>query len=567
MTGLRVFRRNADGERGAVLVFAAVGIVVAILAAAMAIDVGSVIWRKRDLQVVADIAAADTAKQLAVAPSVTQVVADQLGREAASRNDFDFTTTGNSLTVVLGTYDSSRTPAFAALPAPDVALSNAVQVVAVREVPFNFAPGSNTVTTKAVASFDSEARAAFSIGSKLVGLDTRSSNVLGPVLSELLGVNPALSGGVVTYEGLASSNVELGDLAAELGFANVEELLAGNVTVPQLADASARILDREGTADASVITALTKIAVDGDSSVDSESILFGSIVDVEQGQGDAAVSMGINVLDLLTSAGQRAQVANGTTFLTVPLNVAIPGLTSSVLRLDFIQPPVISVFGPVGTQASTAQLTTTLTNRIQVEEPPVCTTTLGLTTCLPSALSVDLTMPIVITAAGATGTTDAIDCAVAPPETPVAIGVATQAADATTAAILSGKVDGVAVADNVALAEGRVPAGSGTASTLTFPKRPGDPTPMVFPSVIQSTVGAQTLATDLIDRTDGDGISLSVLGLENVDPALALLTPVTNQIDSVILKLILDALGLSVGGADLRTLRVECPGGGARLVE
>ena len=544
MTARRLLSRNEKDERGAVLIFAAVGMVVAILAAAMAIDVGSVIWRKRDLQVVADLAATDTAQQLAALLVPNQADADLFAQSSAERNDFDFSAAGNSLTTVLGTFD--ETTGFVSSAAAD---ATAVQVTARQLVDHFFMPGDGgtTVTTRAVATFTNEPRAAFSIGSKLASLDARTSSVLGPVLTGMLGVNPSLNVGVVTYQGLASSTVTFGDLAAELGFATTDELLAGNVTVPELAKASAQILDREGNADASVVTALLDIAAD---STLTSQVAFGNMVDVEQGQGDAAASMGLNVLDLLTSTGQRVQIANDTNFLTVPLNVNIPGLASASLRLDLIEAPVISAFGPVGTQAETAQIKVTLNTQIAVNTPSICI----LFVCIPRLLQVDL--PIVITGADATGTIEDIRCVVPEPESEVDVSVVTETATATATATARIIGIGVDVAD-----AGPIEVGDDvTSPPLTFPG-PGDPIPMVFPSAIQSTPGAQTLATSLI--TDAQ---LSVVGL-NAGSLLNLVSPVTDLIDSVILNPVLDALGLSVGGADLRTHAVDCEGGSSRLAQ
>ncbi len=537
-----VVRRVGD-ERGAVLIFAGLGLVISVLAAALAVDVGSVIWRKRDLQVVADLAAIDTAQALAGLGAFNQTDAQLFAEESATRNDFDFAAAGNRLVAVLGTFDATLDPAF--VPVLDPALADAVQVTARRQVGYNFVPGSNTVTVDAVASFGGEPKAKFSIGSKLASLDARSSNVLGPVLTELLGVNPGLSADAVTYQGLANSTVRLDDLAAELGFASVDDLLAGNVTVPQLADASAIILDREGTTDASVVTALGTIGADGDSSLDAN---MGDLVDVEQGQGDAAASMAVNVLDLLTSAGQRARIADGTNVLNVPLTVGVPGLASSSLQLELIEAPVPSVFGPVGTQATTAQMKTTLTTRIEVEAE-VC-----VLVCTPEILIVEL--PVVLGAAGATGTITGIDCTVAPPDTPVDISVVTQGVTATARA--TAQLLGIVGTD---VADAEFPAVAGGTTALRFPKPPGDPTPMVFPSAIQSTPGSSTITTGLI--TDAQ---LSLVGLDAAS-LLDAVEPVTTEIDEVIVNPLLDALGLSVGGADVRTLGVDCPGTGGRLVQ
>ncbi len=544
MTSRRLLGRNKNGEQGAVLIFAAVGMVVMILAAAMAIDVGSVIWRKRDLQVVVDVAATDTAQQLGtVVGGPTQAAAKLFAEESANRNAFAFAAP-NSLQVLLGTLNPATRNFVVTAPAS----ATAVQVVATRKVPFNFAPGSNTVTTKAVASFDTEARAAFSIGSKLASLDARSSNVLGPVLSGLLGVNPSLTAGVVTYQGLASSRVTYGALATELGLATVDDLLLSNVTVPQLATASAQILNRQGTSNTDIVAPLLAIAARSSSSLNAN---FGDLVDVEQGQGDAVASMGINVLDLLTSAGQRARIIDGANVLNIPLNVNIVGLASSSLKLKLIEAPVISAFGPVGTQAKTGQVETTLTTRIEVGTPSICV----LFICIPRIAVVEL--PIVLGAAGATGTISAIGCSVAPPQTPVDISVATQGVTAT--ARTTAQLLGIVGLD-VVNAEFPIAPGT-TTPPLRFPKPPRDPVPMVFPSAIQSTTGTQTLATGLVEDA-----RLTVLGL-TADGLLALLRPVTTQIDNVILNPLLDALGLSVGGADVRTLGVECPGGAGRLVQ
>ena len=534
--------RRAGDERGAVLIFAGLGLVISILAAALAVDVGSVIWRKRDLQVVADLAATDTAQALAMLGSFNQTDAQLFAEESADRNAFDHAAPGNRLVAVLGTFDPATNPAF--VPVLDPALADAVQVTARRQVPYNFVPGGNTVTVDAVASFGGDPRAQFSIGSKLASLDARSSNVLGPVLTELLGLSSSLTADAVTYQGLANSTVRLEDLAAELGFASVDEMLAGSVTVPQLADASAQILDREGTADASVVTALARIAADGDSSLDAN---VEDLIDVEQGQGDAAASMAVNVLDLLTSAGQRSRIADGTNVLNVPLAVGVPGLASSLLQLTLIEAPVISAFGPVGTQATTAQVSATLTNRIEVETE-VC-----VLVCTLELLIVEL--PVVLGAAGATGTITAIDCAVAPPDTPVDISVATQGVSATARA--TAQLLGIVGTD---VADATFPAVAPGTASLRFPG-PSDPTPMVFPSAIQSTTGSRTVATGLI--TDAQ---LSLVGLDAAS-LLSAVKPVTDQIDEVILNPLLDALGLSVGGADVRTLGVECPGTGGRLVQ
>ncbi|HWH34166.1 MAG TPA: TadG family pilus assembly protein [Acidimicrobiales bacterium] len=554
MTRSGCFQRRPDGERGAVLILSAVGLAIALLSAAMAVDVGSVIWRKRDLQVVADLAAQDAAQTLGTLPAPTDADAQVLAEESAARNDFDFVTAGNGLSAVVGTFDPAT--GFT----PTTIDPNAVQVTAAREVPYTFVPGSNTVTVKAVAEFTNVARAAFSIGSSLATFDASNSTILGPLLTTILGTSPAVSASILSYQGLAASTVTLGDVATQLGFASVDDLMTGSATVGQLAQASANLLNADGETSADVVTLVGQIGTSSDAGLD---FAFADIFDIAAGDGDAAASVGFNVFDMLTSAGQAAQIANGTTFLTVPLTASIPSpfggsLVSSTLNLDLIQPPVVSAFGPVGTTASTAQMGLTLTSRIRVASPPV----LGI-----SALDLDLTLPVDISAAGGTGEITAIDCLTAPPpDTPVDLTVDTEAATAAaTAATLTAKLAGVPLpggANQPVASTGPVSVPAATGEVLTFPGL-ADSVPMTFPSEIQTVPGTglpPTFTTDLVNN-----LQLGLLGVP-VGPALSLLTPVTDQIDALILNPVLDALGLTVGGADLRTLAVQCVGSGGRLV-
>ena len=68
------------------------------------------------------------------------------------------------------------------------------------------------------------------------------------------------------------------------------------------------------------------------------------------------MSANLDVLQLLTT---EAEVANGSNAINVQSALGITGVTSSTLSLVVGQPPQVA-YGPVGTTATTAQVTADL---------------------------------------------------------------------------------------------------------------------------------------------------------------------------------------------------------------
>lgn len=538
--------RRASGERGAVLIFAALGLVIAILSAALAIDVGSVIWRKRDLQVVVDLAAGDAAQALAALPSFNQTDAQLFAENSADRNDFDFAAAGNSLVAELGTFDATLDPAF--VPVLDPALADAVRVTARRQVGFNFVPGSNTVTVGAVASFGGEPTAGFSIGSSLASLSPQVTN---PVLTRLLGTSTPVNLDLVGYQGLASSSVSFRQLAdADATLGTPEELLTSTVSVRRLAQASAAALNNKGDA-ASVAAAngLLSFASEIDTSL---FVAVDDLVVVQQPGGGAAVEAQFNVFQLLTGS---ALVANGTNTIAVPgLTAGIAGLQSD-LEIRVIEAPQFAVVGPARfdtaagqwvTRASTAQVQLKLNTRFQREK-------LNLLGLLEARI--DLTLPITVDAAKAVGSLTDIRCAVPESSSQIDILVNRAASDAQTSYTAEVTTASVAATTSSDVASFQIPGGS---ETLTF-LGPHDGSDM------QTSGGTSLgLATELANDI---GINLDLLGLLSVDVFNGLVLDVTDDIDTKIFDPLFDTLGLSIAGADVRTTSVDCPSSGGRLVQ
>ncbi len=84
-------------QQGAISVLAAAALGVAILIAALALDLGHVYWVKRDLQKAADLASISALANVALAPAIAQQVARD--------NNFDPAQTGNTFTVTVGIYN------------------------------------------------------------------------------------------------------------------------------------------------------------------------------------------------------------------------------------------------------------------------------------------------------------------------------------------------------------------------------------------------------------------------------------------------------------------------------
>jgi uncharacterized membrane protein len=175
-------------EHGAVAIMTAVSMVFLIAAVALTVDIGDVVVRKRHLQKIADLASLDAVQALGArrngAQSRCAQALDLAQKSAKDRNSFDYTLTGNSISIVLGTLDRTTkvfTPLTDCSVVTDPSTATAVQVTAITNVPFAFMPGSDSLTAVGISAMD--ARARFTIGTKLARFDSSKA----PLLDALLG--------------------------------------------------------------------------------------------------------------------------------------------------------------------------------------------------------------------------------------------------------------------------------------------------------------------------------------------------------------------------------------------
>ena len=541
----RHFQRRAGEEAGAVLVVVCVAMVAMIGATALAVDVGRVTVNNRNLQAQADVLAMDagrvlsgqTAAQLSGATGAV-VVAVQ---NSATRNNVPF----SKLTVDLGTFSGST---FTTIATP--VLNGAIQTVVSTSVPkavrvtaggtVNFlfdmsSPhGSKSTVRSAISTMDTSG--GFSIGSWLASVSSGNSAILGALFGDAFHLN------AVSYTGLVGANLSLQQLGINMpvsvGVLTPTQLLSTSVSINNFMLASIAALNAQGnTAAATVLNSMIANA----STIGT--VKLGDFVDVVTGAENAAATASLDVLGLLTSSAMIMEKSSGHALAIPTTSISIPGVASVTASATVIEPAKI-YFGPVGGPAvTTAQVRLTVT--------PVINLTLGA----PAVLGVTINgaLPLDITAAGASATLSAVNCA-----TPsITVASTVQAVNLNTSVSLNLGVTVLFI--NLGLAQLNLAAGVKTAATnysTTF-NYPSEFGPSHAKSVGSSSLGLN----GLLNITSAD-ISLLGLGV-NLTSLANLVVPAINGILSsldAVLTLPLQALGVKLGGADIAALGYACNG-------
>lgn len=529
-------------ERGAILIVATVGMVIAMIASGLAIDIGRLAQEAREDQKIADMAALDAVRG---APVDYQALAEA----SALRNGFPLGSPGYSLTAIEGGKVSG---ACEAVPG---AGSACVTVTSPHENKFPFLTGRDSMTRAGVAS--NTAYGGFMIGSSLATIDTARSNILNSVLGGML-KGSALSLSAASWQGLVAGDVTLDAFRTQLaamgfGVGTVEELLDADVTMAQLLQATAGALNNEGgVANAALATQLVSLAA---SVTNTTQFSLGDFMHVSQGADNAALASQLNVFQLVTGS---AQVANGNAFVEVPdIGVTVPGVASTRVRLQVIQPPQF-YFGPVGGSVSTAQIDLTVAPTLN----------LPLSVAGLAGVAVTGAFPVRITGAGATGTLSAASCA-----TPAGITVTVDptAISGSISASLTARVSlsvfllgTIPIADVTIPTSNVVPHTDAPPSDLTFSH------PTEFPppdgTMTSKHTGSQPLGLNGLTNITVGSPSVQLLGLTPLPiPVGNVVTAVVNALDPVLANLdnnvmtpLLDALGLDVGSADVTALALQC---------
>lgn len=352
MSACRARRR----ERGAIHLIAAAALMAAVLASALAVDVGRLSWQRRDLQRVADLAALDAMRTFGecAAPDGDPAAA---ARASALRNgrEGDVGTEPERVRVGrVSVLDSLRV----FTPTAGLDGAHAVRIDARRVVPTGLLAGGfveGDATLRALAVARQRAVAGLAVGSFAASIQEDDVDLLNQVVGGMLG--GALSLNAVSYRGLADASVSMQDLIdAHPSAGTVEELLASELSFSEYATLTASAVDGAGAPLASA--ALDDLAqqVDGG----GRSLTLGDLLHVTPGSEEDAPGATLRALDLLLLG---AQVANGTSAVQIdPLGISLPGVASASLEFRIVEAPRIAI-GPPGrgedgawqTQARTAQ--------------------------------------------------------------------------------------------------------------------------------------------------------------------------------------------------------------------
>ncbi|WP_310036137.1 TadG family pilus assembly protein [Paraburkholderia caribensis] len=383
---------SARRQRGATAVLAAVWIGTAVAALGV-LDVGAVFLVRRQLQQAADMAAVAGAQTIGMAGGCAGATLS--AQQAAARNGY----AGDApVSVACGRWTTASGPA--QFDTSGATPLNAVQVTATQSVKHFFIGPARDV--QAVATAKATDTASFSLSTNLASL---SGGAINGLMSALLGANVSLD--VATWQALASTNVRLGDLAAQIGVASIDELLNAKASVPDLAGAMVSVLSRNHAASASVTSALTaiqaaasggaKIAL-GDGGTAAPGLLAIGLADRQ-----AAASAAISALDALIVA---AELAHGTSALDLgaALNPsAMAGMTLPVrltAKAAILQAPVIAV-GEAGMDGSGAWRTSAHAAQVRVY--------LDLYLTIPLLATIDL--PLYVEGANGTAALTQTQCA------------------------------------------------------------------------------------------------------------------------------------------------------------
>lgn len=543
-------------ERGAVVIITAVSMLMILSAVALAVDIGDLVWRKREIQGVVDLASLDAVRALGDQRDTSQTKCAQalaIAQQAALRNNFDYTQ--YSLNVELGTVDPTtrvytKTTDCTSNFSP--AGVNAVKVLASRPVMFSWLPGSDTIPGDAVSSMVSTA----DIGMGTWAARLNVSNA--PQLDKLLycmgkgGGTCTGSAGVtaVGYSGLASSTINLGTLFSQLNVGSTSQLANTSVTYKNFLLAAATIMSNQGNATSA--TALNSLAAAADATM---SFKFGDFINTSSGYGSIS-SANANLLELI---GASAQVANEQHFIEVDnLGLTIPGVSSVNMKMSVISAPTWKYGAAIGDTISNSQV------RMEFD--------MAAGSVLVGLTSVPITLKLYVESAGGSGTLTDIQCAANAANGSVNINASTNlvklyVGEVSNSAMTNAAVDpsqsNTVSADTMANIAGLVNiSGSGS---MTLANANSGNVLLSGAFTRYGTLGGFTTNTDTLRNALAVTVT-SLGGLINTSSIAnsvgTLVKPILDVADTAILNAIdaFPSLNLDLAGADFWNTQTDCTG-------
>ena len=543
-------------QRGAAAVFAAVGMIGMLIAAAFAIDLAQLYVAKRQLQNMANLAALDVARaaggclapdqdRQAMANGTALATVSRLGGEASWLQ-------GGG--VVLGevVVDGANVRHFQPTLVEQVGQAYAFDVTLQRSLPPLLMPLPNSSNDGAVmqakASSTMAPAAVFDVGSALVSLDTSDVPALNALFSSLLG--SPLSLDLVHYQGLLGSSVPLLDVADQLAGPTVRQLISEPINAPGLLSAIANALfDTGENIAASAVDAIAAIAPDQD-------IVLGDVMGSPSDAVTGAGGLVLGTLDLVRALAFQL----GEPVLSVTPEITLPGIVETEIQLTVGESPQLGA-GPAFRDELQNYMTTAETAQGRVDS------TIKIGGILGNVASLNLNLEL----ARARADLEAIRCAGRDRlQHEVDLGVSTSVARLEINNPQSDPLLNVLGLVQVCWV-GSVEVGTGQSQLLEFvgPFDPDNPQPQEVSTSLGG--GLSNALSDLIIRNPPElcgplgslNVVLLLLGLGNENSLLSLvlsgiLAPLTSVLDGV-LDPLLGAIGLDVAAGEVVVRGVYMP--------
>ena len=553
----RLARRFAQHRRGAVALMTAVCLIALMASAAVAVDLGQVFLKSRQLQGVADLAAMASVQALDPSATTTPQAA------AAATAALNVWPGGISTQATPGLYTAEASTAAAQRFTATSASPNAVQVTLRAPVQLYFAgliTGQSTLQVARTATAARAQYAAFSIGSGLAALNGGVANA---VLSAMTGSQVSLS--AMNYQALASAQVDLLrflpalQTRAGLQGLSYSQVLSTSVAPAAALSALADTLAASGqSAAAAGVQALAAAAAGLPPTPLSATLDLGPYAAQDHAGDGGGAGLSVTALSL---ADALVAAANGSRQLSIALNGTAPGLPQLSLALAIGQrqnhSPWLTVTDAGQVIVRTAQMRLYL--QAGLSAGPLAAATGG-------AL---VNLPVFVEAASAEAKLQDISCPATPADQGLDLEVSpslgTLAIAQTDTSTLGNfatpaSLQAATLLDLVlikATAYGRIDLGGGDASWQTVHFTQADVASGTVKSVFASDIARATVAsllanTSLTVQTPAGGVNL---GGQALAPALqALLTQAAPSLDAVITEV------EAVSGARLGEAAVQADG-------
>ena len=555
-----MLRRFRIASGGNIATLSALLAPVLIAGAALTVDQASLYTERRNVQRVVDLAAIAAASSIDNAPAAALAVLRDNGYRdvqlVVSRPrqgpELDVFPQTGWVTVTTGRYSADRTLAPPDRFVPGATRPTAVKVQFGRKGTRYFASallGEPWMSASGTAA--AEAKAAFSVGSRLAALDGGIANAL---LGTLTGSSLSLS--VMDYNALLAADVDLlhflDALATDLDITagTYEDLLDTRASVGQIAKALASV-SRAGSREKAALATIATAAAPALKLTLASIIDLGPLAGLAIGQHSAAASLTAGLGEILTAS---AAVANGDRQLALNLGAQVPGRAGRTLRLAIGERPQSS---PWLTVSQTGAVVRTAQTRLMLRAKVGGAGVLA---------GIAVNIPIYIELATAEATLQSVSC---PPQARVTVGVKPGIAEVRIAEVTDshlanfGSTPSFGNADIVdatlikASGKARVRIGNMNSTPLTF-SASDIANAAVKSASTTGIVGSltQSLANDLdlTVKIVGIDLGLSALVRTAVTVALSGAAPV---LDAVVANL-LQVLGVRLGEADVRVHGLVC---------